>query len=369
VTINMPDRSIAVVLGTRPEIIKLAPILRLLGSAGAIVHTGQHYDDLLSDVFFQGLSLDQPSVVLGIGGVSRAKQIAMAIDGLDDVFEELDPRVVVAQGDTNTVMAAAIAANSRGIPFVHVEAGLRSYDDRMPEEHNRVVADHLSDLLLAPTAVNVENLAGEGIPGDKVVLTGNTIVQAVEAMLPEAQRRSELLAGYGLVASGYILCTLHRPENVDDPSVLDVILGELGRLGLPVVFPMHPRTKATIDAFGLDSPPNLKTILPIGYAEFLGLSAESAFLVSDSGGVQEEVSVYKRPLIVVRRSTERPEVIGSFAERLEPGPEISALGNRWLDDLESLHEGLRDIPSPYGDGTAAQRAVDSIGDLVGRLPG
>ncbi len=362
---EMPDRSVAVVLGTRPEIIKLAPIVRLLGPAALIVHTGQHYDDLLSDIFFRGLALGRPDATLEIGGTSRAKQIATAIDGLDDMFAELDPLVVVAQGDTNTVMAAAIAANSRGIPFAHVEAGLRSYDDRMPEEHNRVVADHLSDLLLAPTPVSVANLAREGISGDSVVLTGNTIVEAVEAMLPDPQRRAEVLAEHGLSPLAYVLCTLHRPENVDDPSTVDVILRELGRLRVPVVFPMHPRTKATIETASVQTPPNLTIIPPIGYAEFLALSAESAFLVSDSGGVQEEVSVYKRPLIVVRRSTERPEVIGTFAERLEPGPGISELGNGWLDDLVLLHERLADIPSPYGDGTAAQRSVDAISSFLG----
>lgn len=365
---QIPGRSVAVVLGTRPEIIKLAPILRVLSSAAVVVHTGQHYDDLLSGAFFSGLALDDPDIRLTIGGASRAKQIADALDGLDNAFGSLRPQVVVAQGDTNTVLAAALAANARSIPFAHVEAGLRSYDRRMPEEHNRVVADHLSDLLLTPTKVNVGNVAREGIPGDRVVLTGNTIVEAVESMLPNAQHRSKLLADHGLDAGRYVLCTLHRPENVDDPAVLDVILCELGKLEVLVVFPMHPRTRATIEAHRLQPPRNLRIIPPIGYAEFLALGAESAFLVSDSGGVQEEVSIYKRPLIVVRRSTERPEVIGTFAERVEPGQGISQLGNRWLDNIATVHGEIRTIPTPYGDGRAAQRIVKSISKLIdGRL--
>lgn len=365
-TTRLSDRSIAVVLGTRPEIIKLAPVIRLLGPAAAIFHTGQHYDDLLSESFFDGLELESPTVRLEVGGMSRAQQIATAIDGLSAVFAEKNPAAVVVQGDTNTVLAAGLAANADNIPLVHVEAGLRSFDRRMPEEHNRVVTDHLSDLLLAPTSASEENLSREGITGERVIVTGNTVVEVTRAMLPTTEERSVLLSRHGLETGGYVLSTLHRPENVDDEVALRTILEELASLPIPVVLPLHPRTMSRARAFGLtDLLRKVLVLEPVGYPEFLALAAESALLISDSGGVQEEASVYKRPLIVVRRSTERPEVIGTFAERVLPGPAIGDLARRWLDDIDTVHERLAAIPTPYGDGTAAERTVAAIKGLVG----
>jgi len=363
--LNPDTKSVAVVLGTRPEIIKLAPLLHRLGEAAFIVHTGQHYDDLLSAAFFDGLDIDSPDVRLAIGGKSRAEQVATALKALAETLEEHCPAAVVAQGDTNTVLAAALAANSVGVPFVHLEAGLRSFDRQMPEEHNRVVADHLSDLLLAPTETNRANLKREGIDAPSIVVTGNTIVQAVRAMLPLPIDRGSILDRYDLEPSGYVLSTLHRPENVDDPSTLRIILEELASLPVPVVLPMHPRTLQRSKDFGLGSVlADIRVLEPIGYREFLTLGAESALVISDSGGVQEEVSVYKRPLIVVRRSTERPEVIGTFAERVLPGPAIGELAHRWLRDLPAIHERLAGVPTPYGDGTAAERSMAAIIDLL-----
>jgi UDP-N-acetylglucosamine 2-epimerase (non-hydrolysing) len=371
VATGLPDGSVAVVLGTRPEIIKLAGIVRLLGPAARLVHTGQHYDPNLSDTFFAEMGLPAPEVHLGVGGASRGAQIGTAVSAIESYLADPAPsggrpRAVVVQGDTNAVLAGAVAANAREVALVHIEAGLRSHDRRMPEEHNRVVADHLADLLCAPTTVNRDNLAAEGISGDRVVVTGNTVVEAVMELLPDATQRARVRDRYGVSENGYVLSTLHRPENVDAPDTLRVIMEQLAALPVPVILPLHPRTVRRVADFGLGALlDRIEVVEPIGYRDFLALGAGAALLVSDSGGVQEEVSVYKRPLIVVRRSTERPEVVGTFAERVLPGPGIGDLARDWLDDLPAVHDKLAALPSPYGDGTASRRSVAAIADLVG----
>lgn len=358
---SFPPGSIAVVLGTRPEIIKLSHIINLLGPAAWVIHTGQHYDPNLSASFFAELSLPEPDLFLEVGGRARGHQIGEATLLLDAHFAEHRPRAVVVQGDTNAVVAGALAANAGEIPLVHIEAGLRSYDRAMPEEHNRVIADHLSDLCCAPTDVNVDNLAAEGISGDRVVLTGNTVVEAVLGLLPGVEQRQHLLARFDLSAGAYILSTFHRPENVDDPDKFRMILEELAGLPLPVLLPLHPRSVRKAEQFGyghlLD---RLQVIPPIGYRDFLGLQAESALIISDSGGVQEEASIVKRPVIVVRNSTERPEVLGTFAELVQPGPELGRAARHRLSARVRLDE----TASPYGDGTASRRSIEA---LVGRL--
>jgi UDP-N-acetylglucosamine 2-epimerase (non-hydrolysing) len=363
---NGYDASVAVVLGTRPEIIKLAHIIRLLGPAARVVHTGQHYDPALSGVFFHAFGLDDPTISLEIGGRSRGAQIGQAVSSLDAHFEADPPRAVVVQGDTNTTMAAAIAANAREIPIVHVEAGLRSHDRAMPEEHNRIVTDHLADLLLAPTDQARSNLIREGIPDERIVVTGNTVVEAVTSLLPSDEQRRKLLHRFGLNPNAFILSTFHRPENVDPPETFANILGELAGLGIPVLLPLHPRSRLRVEQHGLSSLlDKVMVVDPLGYQDFLGLLAECAVAVADSGGVQEEVSVVKRPVVVVRNSTERPEVIGTFATRVSPGPEISRVVTGWLADLPALHRRLADLPSPYGDGRASERSVAEIHRLVG----
>jgi UDP-N-acetylglucosamine 2-epimerase (non-hydrolysing) len=362
---DLPPRSVALVLGTRPEIIKLAHVIRLLGPAAVVLHTGQHYDQGLSGTFLDAFGLGEPHAYLGIGGRTRGQQIGLAVQALDDQLAELRPSALVVQGDTNTALAGGLAANARETMLVHVEAGLRSYDRRMPEEHNRVLVDHMGDLLCAPTDVSHKNLLEEGIPESRIRVTGNTIVEAVTELMPAAEERVGLLADYGLGASAFVLSTFHRPENVDDPERFRIVLRQLASLDLPVLLPLHPRSLARAAEHGLgDLLGAIKVIEPIGYREFLGLGAESAFLVSDSGGVQEEVSVYKRTVIVVRRSTERPEVLGTFAELVEPGPGISEIARRWAADLDGLHETVASVPSPYGDGTASARIVAEMEELI-----
>lgn len=363
---HLPPKSIAVVLGTRPEIVKLAHIIRLLGDAAWVIHTGQHYDPNLSAAFFAELSLPEPDLFLEVGGRSRGHQIGEATMLLDAHFSSNNPLAVVVQGDTNATVSGALAGNAREILVAHVEAGLRSHDRAMPEEHNRIVTDHLADLCLAPTRTNVENLAAEGIAGPRVVETGNTVVEAVQGLLPDPAARKALLARFEVESEKYVLSTFHRPENVDDPVRFRTILSELAGFPLPVLLPLHPRSVRRAQEFGLeDLLGRLRVIEPIGYRDFLGLSAETALLVSDSGGVQEEASVVKRPVIVVRNSTERPEVLGTFAERVEPGPTIGRLARDRLADPAAVHETLRDIASPYGDGTASRISVQAILDVLG----
>ncbi|MGA8209941.1 MAG: UDP-N-acetylglucosamine 2-epimerase (non-hydrolyzing) [Nocardioidaceae bacterium] len=364
---RLPDGSVAVVLGTRPEIIKLGELVRLLGPAARVVYTGQHYDDRLGPRFFTELGLPAPDVVLSVGGTPRAQQIGGAVVSLDRHFAEHPPRAVVVQGDTNATVAGALAANARDVPLVHVEAGLRSRDRAMPEEHNRVVVDHLADLCCAPTETARENLAREGIVGDRVVVTGNTVVEALHRIVPDLAHRRALVADAGLTPGRFVLATFHRPENVDDPERLATVLRELGGLDLPVLLPLHPRAAARVAGFGLSALlDRLQVAMPMSYGDFLGLAAESAFLVSDSGGVQEECSVLKRPVAVVRNSTERPEVLGTFARLVPLGPAVGQVAAEWTADLAATHERLRDLASPYGDGTASRRCLDALTDLLER---
>jgi len=358
---------IAVVLGTRPEIIKLAKITELLGDEAHLVHTGQHYDANLSDVFFTEFDMRTPDTFIGVGGQSRGEQIGNGTVALDNLFRSLEPSAVVVQGDTNAVLAGSLAANANEIPLVHVEAGLRSFDRRMPEEHNRVVADHLSDLCLAPTDLNVANLKAEGIPHDIVVKTGNPVVEAVERLMPSVEERTLLLKDRGLEPGQYVLATFHRPENVDTRNTLESILEALAALDVPIHLPLHPRTQQRITDFGLAGiADRLQIVDPIGYKDFIGLGAEAKIIISDSGGVQEEVSVYKRPAVVIRRSTERQEVEGTFVRRFEPGP---ALATQLTEEVALAPERtleLAEAPSPYGDTDAPQLSVEAIHELVDR---
>lgn len=358
---------VAVVLGTRPEIIKLARIVDLLGDDAHVIHTGQHFDANLSDTFFTEFGMRPPDTTVGVGGRTRGEQIGVATAELDAVFRRLDPSAVVIQGDTNAVTAGALAANANDIPIAHVEAGLRSFDRRMPEEHNRVIADHLSDLCLAPTELNVEHLAREGISGDRVLLTGNPVIEAVERLLPDEAARKDLAGAYGVDVDGFVLATFHRPENVDGEDTLTEVLEALGSLSVPVLLPLHPRTRARIDDFGLHHlAERIRIVDPIGYRDFIGLGAAAELIVSDSGGVQEEVSVFKRPSVVVRRSTERQEVEGTFVRRVEPDGHLAEVLIEELEAAPGRREELLSLPSPYGDRHAPERITEAIRRLAGR---
>ena len=357
---NLEPGSVAVVFGTRPEIIKLAGMIELLGARARTIFSGQHFDESLSRIFFDDLRLPAPDVMLAVGGRSRAQQIGELLMRLEELFTAHRPAVVVVQGDTNTSLGGALAANALAIPLVHVEAGLRSFDRRMPEEHNRVVTDHLADLCLAPTEQARNNLLAEGIPEKRIAVTGNTVVDVASRLVPSSAERAEILNTFGLVSGAFILATFHRPENVDERAHLEALLGHLACLKLPVLFPVHPRTRKHIQARGLERVNGVRIVPPLGYRTFLSLAAECAFLLSDSGGVQEEASVVKRPAIIVRRSTERPEVLGTFATLVTSLSELPSAVDRLLGCLADTHRRLADIPSPYGDGHASARCIEHI---------
>lgn len=358
-------RSIAaVVFGTRPEIIKLAPIVRALGERALVVHTGQHFDDSMSRTFLDQLRIGEPHHHLEVGGLTRGAQIGRATIAIEQLLLFARPDVVVVQGDTNSGLAGALAANAAEVPLVHLEAGLRSFDRAMPEEHNRVLIDALADRCLVPHESNALLLGREGISPDRIRVTGSTLRDALLDMLPSPDERRRLVADLGLAPSAFVLATVHRAENADSKDNLRTILGELASLGLPVLLPLHPRTRQRATEFGLTAMlERLDVIEPLGYREFIGLAAESALMVSDSGGVQEEATIVKRPVIIVRRSTERPEILGTFAHLVPVGPEISATARTLLDDVGATHAVLQDLPYPYGD-DATERCVAAIDELV-----
>jgi UDP-N-acetylglucosamine 2-epimerase (non-hydrolysing) len=360
---SLPPRSVVVLLGTRPEAVKLAGVIRLLGDAARVVHTGQHWDPALWGDVVDELGLPEPAVSLGIGGASRGAQIGDGVRLVDALLADEPALAVVVQGDTNSTVAGALAANARGVPLLHVEAGLRSRDRAMPEEHNRVVTDHLADALCAPTEVAAANLEREGIDPARVTVTGNTVVEAALAMLPAD--RGPALREHGVEPGGYVLATLHRPENVDAAGPLRAAVEALSGLDLPVLLPLHPRTAASAERLGVPLG-GVRVVAPVTYGTFLALAAECAALVSDSGGVQEEASIVKRPVLVLRRSTERPEVLGTFAALGGPGDVERVVGG-WLADLPGLHGGLAATPTPYGDGSASERTVEVLLRLLGRV--
>lgn len=366
----MIDSDVAVVMGTRPEMIKLAPVVRHLGERARLIHTGQHFDDELSGQVQAHLGLPIPDTVLeGVGGQDRTTQISTCMKALAGEFERNKPAAVIVQGDTNTVSAAAQAANYAGIPVIHVEAGLRSNDRAMPEEINRLVAGTLADVHCAATVNNRRNLLFEGVSPDRIAVTGNTIVEATEASLAFSFSdggRGKLPWSDG---RDYVLATVHRPENTDSRPALERVLSGLAGITAPVLFVAHPRTRAAMRRFGLECyGDSLSMIDSIPHNEFLRLARSAALLVSDSGGLQEECTVLKKPLLVVRRSTERPESIeAGFAQLLTPGENIGDAANRTLlGDRESV---LSSVPSPYGDGMASHRiAVIAAGIADGATP-
>lgn len=356
---------IAVVLGTRPELIKLAPVIHRLGERALVVHTGQHFDDNMSQAFLRQLRLGEPHLHLAVGGATRGAQIGRATEAIERFLLDEAPAAVVVQGDTNSGLAGALAANATGTPIVHLEAGLRSYDRAMPEEHNRVLIDALADRCLAPHVSNAEALAREGVAAERIRVTGSTLSDALAMILPSASERAALLAAYGVVPGGFVLATIHRAENADDAGNLGAILRELAALPLPVVLPLHPRTRKKAAEFGfqplLDA---LRVVEPTAYREFVTLAGDAALLISDSGGVQEEATIVKRPVLVVRNSTERPEILGTFAHLVSPGPQIGELARPLLARAAEVHAELAALPYPYGtDATTA--VVAAIHELAG----
>ncbi|MFL5951781.1 MAG: non-hydrolyzing UDP-N-acetylglucosamine 2-epimerase [Gaiellaceae bacterium] len=334
------------VLGARPNYMKVAPVYAALASRGNVeqqlVHTGQHYDALLKDVFFAELPLPRPHVQL------EARTPAAAVEELERTLAELEPELVVVAGDVNSTLAGAVAARKRGIPVCHLESGLRSHDWSMPEEVNRVITDHLSALLLTTLPSGEQNLREEHLPEERIRPVGNTMIDTLHATL-DAARALEAWTAHGLAPRNYVLVTLHRPKLVDDREALARTIAALDGVAatLPVIFPVHPRTKKNIGAAG-----RLVLTDPLPYREFLSLELEAAAVVTDSGGIQEETTVLGVPCFTLRENTERPETLEG-TNRL--------IGVDDLPDVPRLLQQPTPGRIPEGwDGNAGERAARAI---------
>lgn len=364
---NSSDASslVTIVVGTRPEFIKMSPVIEAIESSDdfrlRLVHTGQHYDESLSDTFFETFDLPTPDEHLGIGSGSHAEQTAEALVEIERDVVETDPDVVLAQGDTNAVASAALATAKTTVRFGHVEAGIRSFDRSMPEEVNRVVADHLSDLRFAPTTTALENLTNEGIT-EGVYVTGNTVVDAYRTRYRDADRSTSVRERFGVEPNDYVVATIHRPHNTDDPERLRTILAALDDHLAPVIFPAHPRTQKAIERIGFEPDGTLEIHPPADYLDFLDVLANARVAVTDSGGVQEEAAVLEVPCITVRPNTERPETVrAGVNELVEP----SSLFERLQAVYESEYESMVGATALYGDGTAGEQIVGVLRDELG----
>ena len=354
---------VSVVVGTRPEIVKMAPVYFALKAAKVtprLVHSGQHYDYRMSKVFFEELGLPEPDSFLGIGSGSPGEQIGKAIIEFEREFISHVPDCVLVEGDTNTVLAAALAAAKRHFRVGHVEAGLRSYDMRMPEELNRRLTDHISDLLFAPTEDSVKILRGEGVWG-KVHKTGNTAIDATVRYLPKAVKRSKVMEG--VPWDEFALATLHRAENVDNPETLESMSRVLVDSPVPVVLPLHPRTDLRLREYRLkdmiEKSANVLLLPPVGYLDMLVLMKKAHFILTDSGGIQEEACspVLKKRVFVMRLSTERPEAVRAGYCKV-----VGVESERVLREIRAFDKNprMKVARCPYGNG----RAAESIASFV-----
>jgi UDP-N-acetylglucosamine 2-epimerase (non-hydrolysing) len=348
-----------IVLGTRPEIIKMSPIIRKCERDGLdyfMVHTGQHYSYGMDRIFFDELHLPQPSFNLDVGSGRHGEQTGKMLQGIEEILMREKPDVVYVQGDTNTVLAGALAASKLHMKIGHVEAGLRSFDRAMPEEINRIMADHISDFLFAPTEASKQLLLREGIKAEKVFVTGNTIVDAVRGNLTIA-KDSPVLEKLGIRPRSYLLTTLHRQENVDDKARLADMIEGLGMVAaeqdMPLIFPAHPRTRKMMEAFGIKTPEGIRLIEPIGFMDFLKVEANARLVLTDSGGVQEESCILGVPCVTLRENTERPETIDVGA---------NVLAGHRRDDIvkcaRTMEKKSGGWKNPFGDGHAGERIVD-----------
>jgi UDP-GlcNAc3NAcA epimerase len=342
------------VVGNRPQFIKSAPLSEALRGAGheeVVVHTGQHYDRELSDLFFEELGLAEPAYRLGIGGLPRDEMLARLQPLIEKVVAGERPDWVLVYGDTNSTLAGARAAAARRVPLAHVEAGLRSGDWSMPEEHNRVETDRLAALLLCPDERSREILRAEGVSG-RAEVVGDVMLDANERLAPIARRRSRALERFGVEPRGYALATIHREANVE-PGQLATLVGALGRVGEPVVFPAHPRTRARL----AEPPPNIVVSEPLGYLDLAALASQARVIVTDSGGLQKEAYWYGVPCVTARPSTEWVDTVEFGANVLvdaEPDALVAAVRSARMP---------HDLPPLYGDGRASQRIAAALSML------
>jgi len=355
------------VVGARPNFIKAAPVLRALaarkGVRQTLVHTGQHYDVNMSDIFFRQLGMPAPDVSLGVGSGTHAQQTAQVLLGLEPVLRERAPDAVVVYGDVNSSMAAALAAVKLHIPVAHVEAGLRSGDREMPEEINRIITDSISDLLFTPSRDGDANLLKEGVPRKKIRFVGNAMIDTLVRLLPAANRPPE-----PRLEGRYVLVTVHRPANTDEPAALAKLMGALVDISrtTQVAFPIHPRTRARLAAAGFAAPEGGRLLLlePLGYLEFLALQRDAALVITDSGGIQEETTYLGVPCLTVRTTTERPVTITAGTNKLVR--DFASLAREAAAALKRRRKPAK--PPKLWDGKAGERVADGLLAWLGRRP-
>ncbi len=356
-----------VAAGARPNFMKVAPVIRALKRRGGefavrLVHTGQHYDESLSDTFFRELKIDAPEKNLGAGSGGHAEQTARILEAFDDVLAERRPHLVVVVGDVNSTLACALAAAKRLVPVAHVEAGLRSFDRRMPEELNRVLTDALSDFLFVTEESGMENLAREGLSA-RAFLVGNVMIDTLLENRDRAARESKAMARLGVAPGSFVLVTLHRPENVDDASALREIASALETLAAerPIIFPVHPRTRGRLEAAGLASrleqAAGARLSGPMPYLDFVNLLANAALVLTDSGGIQEEAAVLGTPCLTVRGSTERPSTLAAGRHRLVQKLAGSIVAS--ARELSAAGRAKGPVPSLW-DGKASERIAEIL---------
>lgn len=360
-------------VGARPQFIKAAVVSAELRRAGrvreSLLHTGQHYDPQLSDVFFKELDLPVPDWHLGVGSGPHGQQTGRMLEAIEAVLVKAHPDLVLVYGDTNSTLAGALAAAKLRLPVAHVEAGLRSFNRAMPEELNRIVTDHLASHLFAPTAVAVGHLAREGIPVGQCHLVGDVMYDSMLRLAPRARAHSTVLVREGLTPGGYILATIHRAENTDRPAQLELVLRGLARAGarLPVVLPLHPRTRALLAATTLPAElgPGLRLIEPLGYLDMLALEGGARLVVTDSGGVQKEAFFQRVPCLTLRHETEWTELVAAGWNRVVPPLDETTIAAAILDALNAPRP---DEPAEplYGGGQAGQAIAALLEAGVGK---
>lgn len=355
--------TVAHIVGARPNFMKAAPVVDALGRLGrsqVVIHTGQHYDDRMSAVFFRELGLPSPDMDLGVGSGSHARQTAAIMIALEDALPGLEPGLVLLYGDVNSTVAGALVAAKLGIPTGHVEAGLRSFDRTMPEEINRVVTDALADLLFTTSPEAIGNLGREGIDPRKAYFVGNPMI---DTLLGHLDRLDPSAAREALgVGERYAVVTLHRPANVDDPGSARRVVAALDGLAdlVEVVLPLHPRGRPMLEAAGLRSRDELRVVEPLGYLDFVSLVRGAALVVTDSGGIQEETTILGVPCLTVRPNTERPITITHGTNRLVTPEEVVEAARRALAD--GRVEGA-EVP-PLWDGRAGRRIARIVDDWL-----
>lgn len=346
-------KTIATIVGARPQFIKVAPVSKALAATGAVrevlIHTGQHHDAGMSDIFFDELGIAAPDHHLGIHGGGHGAMTGAMLQQLEPVLESLAPDRVLVYGDTNSTLAGALVAAKLHIPVAHVEAGLRSFNRAMPEEINRIVADQLSDVLFASTEAAAGNLRCEGVAPERIFAVGDVMYDAALQFADAAAQRGNLLSEIGIEPKRYVLATIHRAENTDDPTRLANIVAALEAVAgtLPVVLPLHPRTQARMQAAGLAFS-RVRIVPPVGYLDMTALESQAALIATDSGGVQKEAFFYKVPCVTLRDETEWVELVELGWNRLAP-PGSDGLAETILAAVDSAGRDAQ----PYGDGKAA----------------